>query len=44
MAATGLDLLVSPELLARAKAEWEEKMDGQPYVCPIPPDVHPAID
>ncbi|MGN7292604.1 M20 family metallopeptidase [Rhizobium sp. SAFR-030] len=41
LAATGLSLLTSPDLLAAAKAEWAEKTDGKPYVCPIPADVMP---
>ncbi|APO78057.1 aminobenzoyl-glutamate utilization protein B (plasmid) [Rhizobium etli 8C-3] len=42
LAATGLDLFTSAELLAQAKVEWSEKMDGQPYVCPIPETVQPV--
>lgn len=42
MAATGFDLVTSPQLLADAKAEWQEKMDEQPYVCPIPDHISPA--
>ncbi|WP_439628395.1 M20 family metallopeptidase [Shinella sp.] len=42
LATTGFSLLTSPQLLAAAKAEWAEKTDGQPYVCPIPPEVMPG--
>lgn len=42
LAATGLSLMTSPDLLAAAKAEWREKTDGQTYLCPIPPDVMPG--
>jgi len=43
IATTGLDLLTSPQLLERAKAEWREKTDGRDYVCPIPADIHPNV-
>ncbi|WP_320198718.1 M20 family metallopeptidase [Agrobacterium sp. rho-13.3] len=43
MAATGLDLMTSTQLLNDAKAEWLEKIKEQPYVCPIPEDVMPAV-
>ncbi|MGK8206143.1 M20 family metallopeptidase [Burkholderia cenocepacia] len=39
MAATAIDLLASPDTLARAKAELLERRGGRPYVCPIPDDV-----
>ncbi|MBP1862219.1 M20 family metallopeptidase [Rhizobium herbae] len=42
LAATGLDLATSPELLADAKEEWLEKTREQPYVCPIPDYISPA--
>ncbi len=42
LATTGFSLLTSPLLLAAAKAEWAEKTDGKPYVCPIPPEVMPG--
>lgn len=42
LAATGLDLVMSEELRYEARAEWEDKMDGQPYVCPIPEDIKPG--
>ncbi|OWV80938.1 peptidase M20 [Rhizobium sp. R634] len=42
LAATGLSLLTSPDLLARAKAEWRDKTKGRAYVCPIPAAVKPG--
>jgi len=42
LATTGLTLLTSPELLAAARTEWQEKTDGRPYVCPIPPSIMPG--
>ncbi|MGC4389405.1 MULTISPECIES: M20 family metallopeptidase [unclassified Agrobacterium] len=42
MASTGLALMTSPELLANARKEWQEKTEGSNYVCPIPADVMPG--
>ncbi|WP_320203279.1 M20 family metallopeptidase [Agrobacterium rosae] len=42
LAATGLDLATSTGLLAHAKAEWREKIQNEPYVCPIPVHISPA--
>jgi aminobenzoyl-glutamate utilization protein B len=42
LAATALDVIHGPELLARAKAEFHVKTEGKPYLCPIPDDVVPA--
>ncbi|MDB5369587.1 MAG: amidohydrolase [Roseomonas sp.] len=39
MAATGLDIIRDPELLARAKEELRRRTGGKPYACPIPPEV-----
>lgn len=43
IASTGFSLITSPELLAAAKAEWSEKTDGRPYICPIPAEISPAV-
>ncbi len=42
MAATALDMIRDPELLARAKAELKERTGDRGYHCPIPEDVVPA--
>ncbi|QBJ15860.1 amidohydrolase [Agrobacterium sp. 33MFTa1.1] len=42
LAATGLSLMTTPELLASARKEWQEKTEGSKYVCPIPADVMPG--
>ncbi|WCK04191.1 M20 family metallopeptidase [Agrobacterium tumefaciens] len=42
LASTGLALMTSPELLANAKREWQEKTEGSKYVCPIPADIMPG--
>lgn len=39
MALFGLKVMSDPELLAQAKKEFDEKMEGKPYVCPIPDEV-----
>jgi aminobenzoyl-glutamate utilization protein B len=41
LAATALDAVHDPDLLAQAKAEFHVKTGGKPYVCPISPEVVP---
>ena len=41
MAMTGADLIVEPELLKSAQAEFASSTDGRPYQCPIPAGVMP---
>lgn len=36
-------LYENPELVEKAKKEFDERMDGQKYECPIPPEVEPHI-
>ena len=36
-------LFENPELISKAKKEFDERMDGQTYECPIPPEVEPHI-
>ena len=43
LAATAIDALDDPDLIARAKAEKERRTGGQPYICPIPAGVAPQI-
>lgn len=43
IAATAVELMQNPELLAKAKVELKERLDGDVYVCPIPQDVQPAV-
>jgi len=43
MAATAVDALRDPALLARAKADHAARTAGNPYVCPLPDDVKPAL-
>jgi len=44
MATTVLDLLTKPDELRRAKDEWGERMKGNVYECPLPPDLKPPLD
>ena len=39
LAATAIELIENPALIARARAELLERRRGQPYVCPIPAEV-----
>jgi aminobenzoyl-glutamate utilization protein B len=41
MAGTAIDLIEDPELIAAAKAEMEETLDGETYQCPIPDGCRP---
>ncbi|ARA92022.1 amidohydrolase [Rhodothermaceae bacterium RA] len=43
IALTGADLLTRPEVLAAAKAFFDEQTGGAPYVSPIPPDQDPPL-
>jgi aminobenzoyl-glutamate utilization protein B len=44
MAGVTIDLLTKPELLARAKEEFTNKMQGRTYRCAIPDDIEPPLD
>ena len=39
MALAGLKLIENPEILEKAKKEFDEKMGGKQYICPIPAEV-----
>jgi aminobenzoyl-glutamate utilization protein B len=43
MAATAIEAIADPALLAAAKADHARRLEAEPYVCPIPDDVHPPI-
>ncbi|GAA0520402.1 aminobenzoyl-glutamate utilization protein B [Halorubrum aquaticum] len=38
------DLMVDPETLAAARAEFEEATGGEPYETPLPPEAEPPFD
>jgi aminobenzoyl-glutamate utilization protein B len=43
IAATGLDLLTNPELLAQARADFQRKTAGKPYRSAIPAGQKPPV-
>jgi aminobenzoyl-glutamate utilization protein B len=43
MAGTAVELIADPRLIERAKADHRERLDGQPFVNPIPDDVDPPL-
>jgi aminobenzoyl-glutamate utilization protein B len=43
LAATVLDLMLQPDLLAQVRAEWARKTEGKPYRSPLPPDARPPV-
>jgi aminobenzoyl-glutamate utilization protein B len=43
LALTGVDLLTDPDLIKAARAYFEEKTEGKPYVSPVPPDQKPPM-
>ncbi|MCL6330731.1 amidohydrolase [Pectobacterium carotovorum subsp. carotovorum] len=43
MASLAIDLLVTPELVAQAKADHQERLQQTPFENPIPDDVFPPI-
>jgi len=43
MAMTALDILTDPDLLAAAKAEYNQAIELSPYSNPLPPDLLPGI-
>ncbi len=43
LSGAALELLVSPDEIAEAKAEFNRKMDGKAYVSPIPRDQKPPV-
>ncbi|MGH4137850.1 hypothetical protein [Clostridium sp.] len=42
MALTAIELYNNPELIEKAKLELKDKLAGEKYVCPIPPEVKPS--
>ena len=43
LSASAVELLVSPEVIAAAKAEFAKKTKGKPYQSPISPDHKPPV-
>jgi len=44
MAATAVEAIKDPDLIARAKADLEARTKDQPYASPIPKDAQPPLD
>ncbi|MBW4090202.1 MAG: amidohydrolase [Proteobacteria bacterium] len=44
MAATAVDVLTDPALVARAKTDHADRLAVTPYVCPLPEEIDPPID
>jgi aminobenzoyl-glutamate utilization protein B len=43
LACAARDLFEDPSIIERAGAELKERLDGEEYMCPIPPDAPPYI-
>ena len=43
LACVGAELLLKPELVEKARADWMEELDGQEYPNPLPKDLKPEI-
>ncbi len=43
LAAAALELFVTPEVVAAARAEFGKATEGKPYQCPIPADQKPPV-
>ena len=44
ISASVIDLLTKPELLKKAKEEFERRLAGRVYKSPLPPEVKPPLD
>lgn len=43
LACVGYDFLTNPELVRQAKEELLKTLDGEEYVCPLPPECKPEV-
>ena len=43
LACIGAELLMKPELVEKAKADWMEELEGETYPNPLPADLKPEI-
>jgi aminobenzoyl-glutamate utilization protein B len=43
MASTAVDLILNPHLIGEAKADFAARLEGTPFINPIPDDVQPDI-
>ncbi len=44
LAATAVEVLSDPALMAKAKADFQERTRDNPYVCPVDDDVPPSLN
>ncbi|KAA8673365.1 M20 family metallopeptidase [Clostridium sp. HV4-5-A1G] len=44
MALSALELFEKPELIDKAKRELKERLHGEKYICPIPPNIKPSLN
>ena len=44
MAGTAIDALRDETIIKAAKADFARRTEATPYVCPLPPDIGPALD
>jgi aminobenzoyl-glutamate utilization protein B len=43
MAVAAVEAIVNPEIVVASRAEFDRRTGGQPYLCPIPPEVDPRV-
>ena len=43
MAGTAIDAILDPSIIEAAKADFDARMDGKKYMCPIPKGVMPRV-
>lgn len=43
LAGAAIDLITQPDLVEKAKAEHQKRLNGKTYCCPIPADVQPDL-
>ncbi|QUL99420.1 MAG: hypothetical protein IMF26_05085 [Candidatus Fermentithermobacillus carboniphilus] len=43
LAEAGLELVTRPEIIAKAKEEFQRSTGGKPYKCAMPPEQKPAF-
>lgn len=44
LAATAVEVLSDPALMAKAKADFQDRTRDNPYVCPVDDDVPPSLN
>ena len=41
MALSAFDILQNPQILKEIKESFENDLNGEKYICPIPPEISP---